>query len=108
MSAAFDQQIGQFEFGLASQFASFGKERMRLGEMLERLIVIVKELVSQLDLSKLSDEQKQAILAAIETGFNTYIRPLNIPQIPDIIEPWLDEVVFQALMTAAKKILGVQ
>lgn len=108
MSAAFDQQFGQFEFGLSSQFQAFDKERLRLGDLLERLITIVKELISQLDLSKLSDEQKQAILKAIETGYNTYIRPLDIPYVPNIVEPWLDEVVFKALMEASKKLLGVE
>lgn len=108
MSAAFDQQFGQFEFGLSSQFQAFDKERLRLGDLLERLITIVKELVSQLDLSKLSEEQKQAILKAIETGYNTYIRPLDIPYVPNIVEPWLDEVVFKALMEASKKLLGVE
>lgn len=108
MSAAFDQQFGQFEFSLSSQFQAFDKERLRLGDLLERLITIVKELISQLDLSKLSDEQKQAILKAIETGYNTYIRPLDIPYVPNIVEPWLDEVVFKALMEASKKLLGVE
>lgn len=108
MSAAFDQQFGQFEFGLASQFQAFDKERLRLGDLLERLITIVKDLVAQLDLSKLSDEQKQAILKAIEGGYNTYIRPLDIPYIPNVVEPWVDEIVFNALMQASKKLLGVE
>lgn len=108
MSAAFDQQFGQFEFGLASSFQSFDKERLRLGDLLERLITIVKDLVSQLDLRNLTDEQKQAILKAIEVGYRTYIAPLDIPYVPNIVEPWLDEVVLQALLNASKKLLGVE
>lgn len=108
MSAAFDQQFGQFEFGLASSFQSFDKERLRLGDLLERLITIVKDLVSQLDLRNLTDEQKQAILKSIEVGYKTYIAPLDIPYVPNIVEPWLDEVVLQALLNASKKLLGVE
>lgn len=108
MSAAFDQQFGQFEFGLASSFQSFDKERLRLGDLLERLITIVKDLVSQLGLRNLTDEQKQAILKAIEAGYRTYIAPLDIPYVPNIVEPWLDEVVLQALLNASKKLLGVE
>lgn len=108
MTAAFDQQFGQFEFGLASSFQSFDKERLRLGDLLERLITIVKDLVSQLDLRNLSDEQKQAILKAIEDGYKTYIAPLDIPYVPNLVEPWLDEVVLQALLNASKKLLGVE
>lgn len=108
MLTAFDQQFGQFEFGLSSQFQAFDKERLRLGDLLERLITIVKDLVAQLDLSKLSDKQKQEILKAIESGYNTYIRPLDIPYIPNVVEPWVDEIVFNALMQASKKLLGVE
>lgn len=108
MSAAFDAEFGQFEFGLASQFQAFDKERLRLGDLLERLIVIVKQLISQLDLRNLTPEQKQAILTAIEVGYKTYIAPLDIPYVPNIVEPWLDEIVLKALLEASKKLLGVE
>ena len=109
MTAAFDQQFGQFEFGLESLFKSFGDgQRLRAGELIQRLVEAVKSLLDALDLSNLTPEQKQAILKSIEVAYNTYIKPLDIPYVPNVIEPWVDELVLKTVLEATKKMLGVE
>lgn len=88
--------------------AAFGQVspgQRRVGSLIDELLGLLKDLLAKIDVSQLDEEAKQFILDTIVQVYNSVIRPLNIPYVPDLAEPTVDDWILSVLVAAAKAIL---
>lgn len=87
-------------------------ERNRLrdlfpGQIADRIRQAVAEFLKQFDLSNLTPEQKQAIMDGTKFFFDTVIRPLDIPYIPQIVESVVEDWIWQGVAAFLKAKLAL-
>lgn len=75
------------------------------GDIADTLRDVVAGVLSML--GDLSDEQKQAVLDAVKSFYDSYVRPLDIPYIPAIAEKYVDDYIWLSIESLLRSRLGL-
>lgn len=104
-----DEKMVGFKGSVDAGFASLASEtdRKPLGVALDRLIAVVVQALNQLDLSKLDEATKVAIAKYVDQMYDTHIRPIDLPYVPNFVEPSVDDALNMALNAVVAKLLGL-
>jgi hypothetical protein len=82
--------------------------RFTRGQFLDFVLSLVQDIISKLDLSNLTDEQKRAVLDAIQRGFEMLRSTIDIPYVPEPIESWVElQLVWPIVERVARRALGI-
>lgn len=73
-----------------------------LADELRRIVAGVLSL-----LGNVPDDQKQAILAAIKSFYDSTIRPIDLPYIPAFVEGYVDDWIWLSIESLVKSRLGL-
>ena len=66
-----------------------------------RLLDLVKDLLAQLGDSL---PPKDEFLKIVADAYDNYVAPIDIPQIPNVIEAWVDQMLKAVILKQAERI----
>jgi len=77
------------------------------GQMADELRKVVADLIRSFDISQLSREQKQAILDGVKTFYDTVVRPIDLPYVPNAVERFVDDWIWAAIESLIRSKLAL-
>jgi hypothetical protein len=82
----------------ALESSQFGGNQMRAGGA---LIDKIREWLRGLDIAL---PPKDEFLQIVGDAYDTYVKPIDIPGVPNIVEPWVDSALRAIVLTQASKL----
>ena len=103
------ESVAEFRGQVANGFFDFAKAggRLPLGEALDKLLSIVVGALSKLSLKELDQDTKVAIARYVDEAYDKFIRPIDLPYVPNFAEQAVDDVLNMALNAAVAALLGL-
>lgn len=77
------------------------------GQLADQLRIAIRDFLRTINLSNLTPEQKQAILAGAKFFYDNVVRTLDIPYLPEIAERPLEDWVWGAVESFLKHKMGL-
>lgn len=77
------------------------------GQLVDQFRLAVRDFLRQLSLDNLSPEQKQGILSGAKWVYDTIIRPIDLPYLPEIVERMAEDWVWKGIESFLRFKLGI-
>ena len=58
---------------------------------------MVAEFLRTLDISQFSDEQRKSICNSIKLFYDQFIRPIDLPYVPNVVEAMVDDWIWMSV-----------
>lgn len=92
---------------LRSRVDVYDLKGMFPGDIADLIRKAISDMLASFNLSNLTPEQKQAILAGVKSFYDNYVRPFDIPYVPPVAERFVDDWIWMASESFLRAKLGL-